>query len=311
MALLYNAAHRSHAQHHWHSVNPSCHLFVMVESVFNVPRLTRREFRRLADLIEERAGIRMPANKQTMLEGRLRHRLRKRNMEDFNQYCRFLFEEGGLDKELSDLIDAITTNKTEFFREPQHFDFLTTTALPALIRRGIGVVRPLRVWSAGCSIGAEPYTLAMVLSEQKRSGTGFGFRILGTDICHTVLKTATSAIYPEEMAEPIPIELRRRYLLKSVERRAQLIRIAPEIRSQVEFKQLNFMDADYHLTPSPDIVFCRNVIIYFDNKVRTVVLNRICRNLVVGGYLFMGHSETISNFDLPLRPVGSTVYVKE
>jgi len=285
-------------------------LIFMVESVFDVPRLTHREFRRLADLIEERAGIRMPPNKQTMVEGRLRHRLRERDMENFGQYCHFLFEEGGLDKELNDLIDAITTNKTEFFREPRHFEFLTSTVLPTLIKRGLGVTRPLRVWSAGCSIGAEPYTLAMVLSEQKRTLPGFFFRVLGTDICHAVLKTAATAIYPEEMVEPIPVELRRRYLLKSRERRNALIRIAPEIRTQVEFKQLNFMDSEYHLTPPPDIVFCRNVIIYFDNKVRAAVLNRICRNIIVGGYLFMGHSETIGNFDLPLRQVGSTVYIR-
>ncbi|CAK0764587.1 Chemotaxis protein methyltransferase [Gammaproteobacteria bacterium] len=282
----------------------------MAESIFDAPRLKPREFQRLAVLIEGRVGIRMPPNKQTMLEGRLRQRLRERGMDDFDQYCRFLFEEGGLDEELSDLIDAVTTNKTEFFREPRHFDFLITTALPALTRRGVGVTRPLRVWSAGCSSGAEPYTLAMVLAEQRRAWPGLDFHILGTDVCSNVLNTAVKAIYPEEMVEPIPPELRRRYLLKSKERRERLIRIAPEMRAQVEFKRLNFMDSEYRLNPLQDIVFCRNVIIYFDSKVRAAVLNRICQGIIPGGYLFMGHSETISNLDLPLRQVGSTIYIK-
>ena len=279
-------------------------------SVFEMPHLSESEFRRLARLVEDQAGIRMPANKRLMLEGRLRHRLRKRGMRNFAEYCRFLFEQGGLDQELSDLIDAVTTNKTDFFREPQHFDFLVDQALPDLIGRGVGMTQPLRVWSAGCSIGAEPYTLAMVLAEQKTAWPGLRFRILATDICTTVLQTAAKAIYSEEMAEPIPLEVRRRYLLKSRNRTNGLIRIAPEVRAQIDFQQLNFMDAEYHLPHLQDVVFCRNVIIYFDAVVRAGVLSRICRSITHGGYLFMGHSETIADLDLPLCQVASTVYVR-
>jgi len=282
----------------------------MPESVYPAPRLRQHEFRHLAELIERQAGIRMPPGKQSMLEGRLRRRLRDHGMESFGQYCHFLFEEGGLEQELGELIDAVTTNKTEFFREPRHFEFLAGTVLPELAKRGLGMTRPLRVWSAGCSIGAEAYTLAMLLAERSRIWPGFSFRILGTDICSAVLKSATRAIYPEEMAGPIPTDLRHRYLLRSRNRAERKIRVAPELRRTAEFRRLNFMDEEYNLGLEQDIVFCRNVIIYFDNAVRTAVLTRICACIAPGGYLFVGHSETISGLPLPLRQVAPTVHVR-
>ena len=282
----------------------------MPDSHLGGPRLAHRDFQQLAALIESRAGIRMPAAKQTMLEGRLRRRLTHHGMADYAQYCRYVFEEGGLDHELGDLIDAVTTNKTEFFREPSHFELLASHVVPELAAKGIGTQRPLRLWSAGCSIGAEPYTLAMVMAELAAARPGLGFRVLGTDICTEVLKKAERAIYPEEMAEPIAMRLRHRHLLKSLDREARLIRIAPELRALVEFRRLNFMDAEYHMPAPQDVVFCRNVIIYFDTTVRTAVLGRICQRIPAGGYLFMGHSETITGIDLPLRQVAPTVYVR-
>ena len=274
------------------------------------PRLSDREFDHLSRLVEAQAGIRMPAGKRTMLEGRLRRRLRERGFGNFREYCHFLFEEGGIDEELGDLIDAVTTNQPDFVREPKHFEILKTTVLPALIRRGPGIARPLEVWSAGSSIGAEAYTLAMVLAEYQAVCPGFSFRILGTDICTTVLRTASRAIYPEDMAGPIAPDLRHRYLLRSLDRRARQIRIVPELRALVEFRHLNFMANEYRLPAMQDIVFCRNVIIYFDNFVRLAVLRRLCACLVTGGYLFMGHSETLAGFDLPLRAVAPTVYLR-
>jgi len=261
-------------------------------------------------LVESQAGIRMPPGKRTMLEGRLRRRLRERGMRNFREYCHFLFDQGGLEEELGDLIDVVTTNKTDFFREPKHFDILTNIVVPNLFRKGLGIRRPLQVWSAGSSIGAEAYTLAMVLADYRLSHPGFDFHILGTDICTTVLRTAARAIYPEEMAQPIAHDLRHRYLLRSLDRKARQIRIIPELRSMVEFRQLNFMATEYKLPAVQDIVFCRNVIIYFDNVVRMAVLSRICACIAPGGYLFMGHSETLSGFNLPLRQVAPTVYAR-
>ncbi|MEI6557159.1 MAG: CheR family methyltransferase [Rhodospirillaceae bacterium] len=282
----------------------------MAQSAFDNPCLSDQQFQHLAGLVESHAGIRMPPGKRTMLEGRLRRRLRERGMNSFTEYCRYLFDEGGLDEELGDLIDVVTTNKTDFFREPRHFDILVADVLPELAMRGIGLRRPLRVWSAGSSIGAEAYTLAMVLSEQIAAWRDFDFQILGTDICATVLRTATRAIYPEEMAAPVAPVLRQRYLLRSCDRRERLVRIVPALRARAAFRQLNFMTPHYRLPASQDVVFCRNVIIYFDNAVRAAVLSRICDCIDQGGYLFMGHSETITGFDLPLRQIAPTVYVR-
>jgi chemotaxis protein methyltransferase CheR len=282
----------------------------MPDTFSESPRLSDREFEHLARLVESQAGIRMPPGKRTMLEGRLRRRLRERGMRNFREYCHFLFDQGGLEEELGDLIDVVTTNKTDFFREPKHFDILTNIVVPNLFRKGLGIRRPLQVWSAGSSIGAEAYTLAMVLADYRLSHPGFDFHILGTDICTTVLRTAARAIYPEEMAQPIAHDLRHRYLLRSLDRKARQIRIIPELRSMVEFRQLNFMATEYKLPAVQDIVFCRNVIIYFDNVVRMAVLSRICACIAPGGYLFMGHSETLSGFNLPLRQVAPTVYAR-
>ena len=282
----------------------------MADPSLHAPRLSDREFAHLARLVETHAGIRMPPGKRTMLEGRLRRRLRERGFGDFSDYCRFLFDEGGLEAELGDLIDVVTTNKTDFFREPKHFEILTGLVLPDLVGRGIGSRRPLQVWSAGSSIGAEAYTLAMVLAEYGATSSGFSFRILGTDICTSVLRTASRAIFSEDMAGPIAPALRQRYLLRSRDRKARQIRIEPGLRALVEFRHLNFMAPEYRLPTAPDVVFCRNVIIYFDNTVRRAVLGRICACIEVGGYLFMGHSETIAGFDLPLEQVAPTVYVR-
>ena len=282
----------------------------MPSTALDGPHLSDREFAHLAKLVESHAGIRMPAGKRTMLEGRLRRRLRERGMDDFSAYCRFLFDEGGLEDEIGSLIDAVTTNKTDFFREPQHFDILTDMVLPRLVGQGVGTAGPLRVWSAGSSIGAEAYTLAMVLADFRARRPDFDFRILGTDICTTVLRTASRAIYPEGMAEPIAMERRHRYLLRSRDRKAQKVRIAPELRTLVEFRQLNFMAPEYKLPTMQDVVFCRNVIIYFDAEVRLAVLSRICACIAPGGYLFMGHSETITGLDLPLRLIAPTVYAR-
>ncbi|MEI8396475.1 MAG: CheR family methyltransferase [Rhodospirillaceae bacterium] len=280
------------------------------EGALDAPKLGQRDFDTLAQLIESHAGIRMPPTKRTMVEGRLRRRLRQHGMTSYAEYCRFLFKDGGLDEELSHLIDAITTNKTEFFREPKHFDFLVSHTLPDMLSRNIGTHRPMNFWSAGSSIGAEAYTLAMILSDQQVVYPDFRFHILGTDVCTTVLQTARKAIYPEEMAEPIPHDMRRRYLMRSRNRQAATIRMAPEVRVLTDFRQLNFMDEAYKLRERQDVVFCRNVIIYFDNVVRTAVLSRICECIAPGGYLFMGHSETITGIRLPLRQVAPTVHIR-
>jgi len=212
-----------------------------------------------------------------------------------------------LKEEIVPLIDVVTTNKTDFFREPGHFDFLVEKALPDLTSRG-GNGKPLLVWSAGCSTGEEPYTLAMVMSEYAQSHPGFRFRILATDISTDVLAKAEMGVYSKEVVSPVPAALKRKYLMGSRDPGSSRVRVVPELRRLVEFRRLNFMDADYGLSERADAIFCRNVIIYFDRPTQERVLQRLSRHLVPNGYMFVGHAETLHDMDLPLAPVAPALY---
>ena len=274
--------------------------------------LSGRDFQRLARFIQDYSGIKMPVTKKTMVEGRLRKRVGAGGFASFNEYCRHLFDDGGMDAECLALIDAVTTNKTEFFREPEHFRILAERAVPSLLaERRAGASPLIKVWSTASSIGAEPYTLAMVLADESRRGTKFRFSILGTDISTRVLKTASSGIYPEEMIAPVPMDLRKRYLLRSKNDSRGLVRIVPELRRMVQFGRLNLMDESYPVDRGLDVIFCRNLLIYFDKPTQQAVLTRLCDHLRPGGYLFLGHSETLAGFGLPLQSIGTTVFRRD
>ncbi|QTA81593.1 Chemotaxis protein methyltransferase [Desulfonema limicola] len=266
-------------------------------------------FIKFSSFIQNELGIKMPDAKRTMLQARLQKRLRKLGIESFKEYSDFVFSKRGMDEELHNMIDAVTTNKTDFFREPQHFDTLVKTIIPELIQSyGMGIRRKALIWSAGCSSGEEVYTLAMVLSEFKNKLPDFDFSVLGTDISTKVLKSAALGIYSHEKIEPVPLPLRRKYLLKSRDKDKNLVRIVPALRLNTFFKRLNFMDSNFGIKQPADIIFCRNVLIYFDRETQEKVLNRLCNYLVSGGYLFTGHSETLNGLNVPLVQTTSTVY---
>ncbi|GBE02727.1 chemotaxis protein methyltransferase [bacterium BMS3Bbin06] len=275
--------------------------------------LSTKEFTRLGEFIQTECGIKMSASKKTMLEARLRKRLRCLDMESFSEYCDYLFSPRGVKNELIHMIDVVTTNKTDFFREPAHFDYLFHTALPELIAsRGSGIRKKLMLWSAGCSTGEEPYTLSMVLSEfaESHPGSAINYMILATDISTKVLEQAKLGIYEYDKIEPIPMEFRKKYLLRGKDRGKKLIRIIPELRTVIKFRRLNFMEGDFGMREPMDIIFCRNVIIYFDRPTQEILLNRFCRHLRPGGYIFMGHSETLHGLNVPLVQAAPMVYRK-
>ncbi|HWL82223.1 MAG TPA: CheR family methyltransferase [Roseomonas sp.] len=271
-------------------------------------RLREADFLRLARFIEEYSGIKMPRSKQTMLEGRLRKRVVAMGCHDLRDYCAFLFDRDGLAQEAVSLIDAVTTNKTEFFRESEHFRILVEQVLPSLLkhpRRGGQAC--IKAWSVAASTGAEPYSLAMVLDEAARQGR-FAASVLGTDISTRVLETAVLGIYPEEMADPVPAPLRQRYLMRGRGASAGLVRVVPELRQMVRYRRLNLMDASYSVEQDMDVAFCRNVLIYFDKPTQQAVLERVCGHLRPGGFLFLGHSESLAGFGLPVEAVAATVF---
>jgi chemotaxis protein methyltransferase CheR len=268
--------------------------------------LGNRDFARLAALVYSEAGIRLGPEKRTMLEARLKRRLRALALDSYARYCDLLFSEEGRGDERIRFIDVVTTNKTDFFREAGHFDFLAQRALPEWTARGMD--RPMLLWSAGCSTGEEPYTLAMVLSEYAEAHPGFRFRILATDISTAVLEKAEMSVYTIDSVGPVAPELRRKYLLRSRDRSSNHVRIAPELRRLVEFRRLNFMDADYGLEQKADAIFCRNVLIYFDRPTQERILRRLTDCLMPGGFLFVGHAETLHDMRLPLTPAGTALY---
>jgi chemotaxis protein methyltransferase CheR len=265
------------------------------------------DFSRLRRLIYDETGIALGAGKQIMLEGRIRRRLKALAIDSYREYCGFLFTERGLQEELVYLIDAVTTNKTDFFREPGHFDFLTAQAL-AEHTQANGTRKPFLLWSAGCSSGEEPYTLAMVLSEYGLAHPGFSFRILASDVSTSVLNKASLGVYSTDVVRPVPQALRVKYLMRGRERNLDRVRMVPELRRLIEFRRLNFMDADYGIQEMFDAIFCRNVIIYFDRSTQQSILAKITARLRPGGYLFMGHAETLHELDLPVEPVAPALY---
>jgi chemotaxis protein methyltransferase CheR len=279
-----------------------------VEAPARLDQLSAKNFKRLAELIQGYSGIKMPSTKRTMLEGRLRRRMRANRIDTLNGYCAYLFDQDGMDAEIVHLIDAITTNKTEFFREPAHFRFLEANALPALAKTGR---REIKVWSAACSTGAEPYTLAMVLEEHRRGGARQDYSILCTDLCTEVLGQAVAGVFSESMIQPVNMELRRRYLMRARDPRRGEVRITPDLRSKLSFARLNLMDDAYPVERDMDLIFCRNILIYFDKPTQAAVLSRLCSHLRPGGYLFLGHSESIVGIDLPVRQIANTVFQRQ
>jgi chemotaxis protein methyltransferase CheR len=270
------------------------------------------DFFLFAELIQRLCAIRMPIAKKTMLEARLRKRMRVLGLGSFREYWKYIESPKGKRDEIWNMIDVVTTNKTDFFREPAHIEYLYNKALPELrVGKGPGRNKGLRIWSAGCSTGKEAYTLAMALTEYSRNEDALDFSILGTDISTKVLETAARGVYSREKAETIPEAYRKRYLLKSKDPSKKLIRVVPEIRSRITFGRLNFLDENYGFNVPFDVVFCRNVIIYFDREDQQKILNKVCGHLASGGYLFTGHSETLHGMNLPLKPVSPSVYRKE
>ncbi len=269
------------------------------------------DFEKLSRFIYNQSGIKMPPSKKIMMEARLRKRLRDLNINSYTEYCDFLFSKEGAKNEITHLIDVITTNKTDFFREPKQFSFLSEIALPALLEEyQVGVKQPLKVWSAGCSTGEEPYTISIVINEFANKIPRYLFSIFATDISTIVLQKAAMGIYEEERIEPVAPELIKKYFLRSKDRQKKLVRVIPELRNSVAFQRLNFMDNDFGVNELFDVIFCRNVIIYFDKPTQDKLIEKLITYLKPGGYLFMGHSESIFNTSLPLTQLAASTYRK-
>lgn len=275
--------------------------------------LSAEDFHRISTMIGQQVGIKLPPAKRLMVEGRLRKRVRALGHASLDAYCHALFRQGELANELVHLIDAVTTNKTDFYREPEHFDYLRRVAVPALIAGREGKGTPtLKLWSAASSTGAEAYTIAMVLADMMAARRDFRFAILGTDISTQVLAQAESAIYPVEMIAPVPPEVQARYVMHGRRPRngRNEVRIAPELRRTVRFQHLNLMDQTYPFDRDVDVVFLRNVLIYFEKSDQEAVITKLVGHLRPGGYLMLGHSESMVGNSQSVSQVAPAIFQK-
>jgi chemotaxis protein methyltransferase CheR len=272
-------------------------------------KMTDEDFGRLSSFVYEELGIKMPYPKKIMLQGRLQKRISTLNLSSFKEYIDYSFSDDSKDSELIIMIDLITTNKTDFYRESAHFDFLTSIALPEICSEK-SVNKTIRIWSAGCSSGEEPYTIAIVMKEFLQHRPDVNFEILGTDISMRILEKAAQAVYSADRIVGIPLALKHKYFLKSKDPSVKLVKVVPEIRSKVKFERLNFMDSYYNTDRDFDIIFCRNVLIYFDREIQQNVINKLAARLRHNGIFFLGHSESITNMNVPLKQIKPTIFRK-
>lgn len=271
----------------------------------NIP-LKEKEFEKLSAFIFSNYGIKMPLAKKIMLQSRLQKRLRHLGIESFERYIEYVFSEKGAE-EIIHMMDVVSTNKTDFFREPTHFEFMTDTILPELFERKQSSIK---IWSAGSSSGEEAYTIAMVIEEYMTAHSRINYEIYGADISTDMLQKAINGVYKMEKVFNIPETYKKRYLLKSKDPQQKLVRIKPHLRSKVHFFRLNLMDSVYKAPNDFDIVFCRNTLIYFERDTQESVINKLCTHLKPGGYFILGHSESITNMNVPLKNIKPTIFRK-
>ncbi|HRD68096.1 MAG TPA: protein-glutamate O-methyltransferase [Candidatus Competibacter sp.] len=265
-----------------------------------------QDFQRIRRIINDIAGISLADGKRELVYSRLSRRLRSLGLRRFDEYCRLLETGGENNEEIGEFVNALTTNLTSFFRESHHFEFLGAELLPALIRERSASHRRIRIWSAGCSTGEEPYSIAMVLRETLPA-VGWDAKILATDLDSNVLATAERGVYEESRIKGLPEARVRRWFQKGRGPQSGQVRVVPALRELITFRRLNLMH-DWPMHGPFDVVFCRNVVIYFDKPTQRELFERFAGLLVERGHLFVGHSESLFKVTDRFVPLGKTIY---
>jgi chemotaxis protein methyltransferase CheR len=268
-------------------------------------------FQKFQKLIYAETGIWLGGAKTALLCGRLFRRLRALQMDSLESYYECVSAPEA-EEERARMIDAITTNETRFFREPKQFDFLAQKVLPQWQREAESGLRPrrLRIWSAGCSSGEEPYTIAMLVAGHLPAEAGWDVRILATDISNRVLEKATKGVYPINRLSELPPDLLHAFMLRGVAERQGEMKVKVEIQQMITFQRLN-LDRESDLVEGPfDAIFCRNVLIYFDAASKHRVITNLYGRLSPSGLLFVGHAENLSSMSLQLRCIEPSIYLK-
>lgn len=274
------------------------------------PQLSHKAYEYISSLLLNKAGIHLEENKKIMIQSRISRRLRALNIEDYDAYIHYLDLHPD---EITHCVNALTTNKTDFFRENDHFEYLKRHFLKETVLKHAARYhgRPIYIWSAACSMGHEVYTLAMIMQEFIAIDPKFDYRILGTDIDTEVLKTAESGVYRSDILSQIPPTYLPGNFNKGTGKNKGLYRITDRLREKVKFRQHNLIDTSQVFPMKFDVIFLRNVLIYFPPDVIELVINKLSRHLTSKGYLFIGHSETLNGIKHDLHSVGSAVYQKK
>ncbi|MFH1550553.1 MAG: protein-glutamate O-methyltransferase [Planctomycetota bacterium] len=269
--------------------------------------LTQRQFEKISSLVYDLCGINLHIGKKELVKARLNKRLRQLGISDFDEYLAFLASDTS-GRELVDMLDAISTNLTSFFREPAHFEYLSKQILPRLVQeRGRDPGRRLRIWSAGCSSGEEPYTIAIVLRNEIENLDRWDAAILATDINTRMLDTARCGEYAEARLKNMPVQVQSRCFECIESKKPRVYRARPEIRRLVSFARLNLLD-NWPMRGNFDVIFCRNTMIYFDKPTQGKLVRRFREKLNEGGVLFIGHSESLTGIKHDFDYVQPTVY---
>ncbi len=278
-----------------------------IQDFMGFGELADDDFQKLRDFIYKHFGINILPKKKYLLQSRLIKRIKALNLSDYKEYVQYVLHENNGD-EVYQMLSVVSTNKTDFFREKAHFDFIENTAIPAFSKTNR---LNLKMWSAGCSSGQEAYSLAMLLAEEKQMGAINDFIIYGNDISVKILGMAVKAVYPYHQVKGIPEKYRKKYLLKSKDATNLKIRIVPKIRQKTKFVWLNLVDPAYNLPYDFDVILCRNTLIYFDKVTQEKVVNHLIKHLRPNGFFIIGHSESLINMKYShLTSVFPTVFQK-
>jgi len=267
--------------------------------------LGEKEFRYIADLIRKEAGIVIGQQKRALVYSRISRRLRDLQLGSFRDYAELLQDPRRAHAEMEQFINALTTNLTSFFREEHHFEFLRNTLLPELLRKKSE--HEIRIWSAGCSSGEEPYSIAITaLEAMPRS---WRLHIQASELDTSILDTARHGIYPMERVEKLPEATLRRWFRRGTGEKTGLVRVVPQLQQVIQFEQLNLL-SNWHYRQKFDLIFCRNVVIYFDKETQVTLFDKYAEHLVENGHLFIGHSESLFQKTSRFRLIGKTIYQK-
>ena len=267
--------------------------------------ISSEEYQRFCALIYEKSGISLGDKKQALVTSRLSKRLHTLNVPTFSSYYEIVTGDSTGD-EFTRMMDLISTNKTDFFREPKHFEFLRERILPEQAQ-----AKRIRIWSSACSSGEEPYTIAMTLFDGVANPAGWDFKILASDLSTRVLAAAGAGVYDTERVRDMPPDTVRRHFLRAHGASDGLLKVKPHLADMIRFRRINLMDGEFPIKSPLDLIFCRNVMIYFDRPTQETLVNKFHRYLRPGGYLFIGHSESLQWVKHPFKLLAPTIYQKE